>query len=250
MDKVYIPNSVKEIKGFMINSKEMPITNIEGDYYIIGDGILYGGNIVVDDNLILPDGVKYIHSLISSSKTNTTITLPNSVKGIGSVSMLYADNEFMVLNEDMEIRENAFEGSSFSNLIVEKKKIDMGAFSKIKGLNTVVIKEGCEEIGISSFHDNTSLTEVYLPNTLKVIRANAFLGCNRLKQIDLPEGVTYIGDKAFSLCRALDSITIPESVTYIGDDAFNKVSEIRGVKGSYAETYANENGINFVEIEG
>lgn len=79
----------------------------------------------------------------------------------------------------------------------------------------------------------------------------AFEGCSSLTSIEIPSSVTSIGDHAFRRCSSLTSIEIPSSITRIGDGAFSGCSDalvIRGVKGSYAETYAKENSIPFVEI--
>jgi hypothetical protein len=55
----------------------------------------------------------------------------------------------------------------------------------------------------------------------------------------------------FGECSNLTSITIPNGVTKIGSDAFSGCDNftIYGYSGSYAETYAIENNIPFIDIE-
>lgn len=67
------------------------------------------------------------------------------------------------------------------------------------------------------------------------------------KQYEIPDGVNTIVDSAFADCTELTSVTIPESVTTIEEDAFDGslLTNINGEPGSYAETYANENGYTF-----
>lgn len=74
--------------------------------------------------------------------------------------------------------------------------------------------------------------------------------------IVIPEGIVSIEKYAFSLCYYTDTITIPESVTFISEDAFYfaGVEAIHGLmlrvtKGSYAEQYAEDNGIAYVILE-
>jgi hypothetical protein len=68
---------------------------------------------------------------------------------------------------------------------------------------------------------------------------------------DVSSSVTSIGEYAFYDCENLTSVTIPSSVTSIGKEAFAHCSEelvICGHSGSYAETYAGDNGITFVAL--
>lgn len=68
----------------------------------------------------------------------------------------------------------------------------------------------------------------------------------------IPEGVTKIGDAAFSGCIKMISVIIPDTITNIPDYVFSECSNltiIKGIEGSYAETYTNENGYEFVEFD-
>ena len=51
------------------------------------------------------------------------------------------------------------------------------------GLTKVVLSEGIESIGYSTFSENPNLTSVYLPSTLKKIDSYAFDDCNKLSKI-------------------------------------------------------------------
>lgn len=65
------------------------------------------------------------------------------------------------------------------------------------------------------------------------------------KTIPIPNGVTEIGDYAFYDCDSLTEITLPESVTKIGYKPFDSDVTLYVPKGSYAETWAKENGMKF-----
>jgi hypothetical protein len=54
------------------------------------------------------------------------------------------------------------------------KKIGMNAFSSFGSLKTLVFEEGVEEIGEDFVWDSNSLTDVWLPSTIKKIHAGAF----------------------------------------------------------------------------
>ena len=89
-----------------------------------------------------------------------------------------------------------------------------------------------------------------LPDSLTTIEAEAFEG-GAFTYVQLPEGVTSIGSRAFADCPNLAYIYIPEETGTIASDAFSGVSglTILGHSGSYAEVYAQRNGIAFVAVE-
>ena len=82
-----------------------------------------------------------------------------------------------------------------------------------------------------------------------VIGEGAFAGNDVVTGVVLPEEATEIRARAFADCTALKSITIPASVTQIAEDAFDGCSAagftIIAPAGSYAQTYAQENGNAF-----
>ena len=89
-----------------------------------------------------------------------------------------------------------------------------------------------------------------LPDSLTTIEAEAFEG-GAFRYVQLPEGAIMIGSRAFADCPSLAYIYIPEETGTIAVDAFSGVSglTILGRSGSYAEFYAQRNGIAFVAVE-
>ena len=71
-----------------------------------------------------------------------------------------------------------------------------------------------------AFRYQENITEVVLPETIKSIGADAFLGCTGLEKINLPEGITVIEDGVFTGCTALKSITLPTTLKSIGNSSF------------------------------
>lgn len=66
----------------------------------------------------------------------------------------------------------------------------------------------------------TSLTTIFLPNSITSIGNLAFYYCSGLTGIIIPNNVTSIGNYAFQSCSGITSITIGSGVTSIGDQAF------------------------------
>lgn len=88
-----------------------------------------------------------------------------------------------------------------------------------------------------------------LPASLQVIEDEAFEGTS-LFSVELPDSVVTIGERAFSNISTLHAVSIPDSVTYIARNAFtgsDKVT-ITASPGSYARTWAKENGVPFHSI--
>ncbi len=81
------------------------------------------------------------------------------------------------------------------------------------------------------------------------IAAEAFIANTGIKNIVIPNGVLSIEDNAFSQCTSLLSVTIPQSITSISPLAFEGCDKlvIHGITGSYAENYAKDNNIKFVD---
>jgi len=149
----------------------------------------------------------------------------------------------------------------------------------------IIIPDSVTAIGTFSFADCPALTEMTIPDSIETMAINPFAFCQNLTKFNvsmenpnfyvidgvlfntaekklisyphalsasssyvIPEGTLAIGEAAFHSCRALTEITIPSSVTIIEESSFSYVSEnllFTVDKGSYAETWAIENGFDY-----
>jgi hypothetical protein len=132
-------------------------------------------------------------------------------------------------------------------------------------------------IGYQTFKDNTKITNVIIPDTIKIIDDYVFSGCLGLESVTIPDSVTDMGMYAFSDCKnlskvnlppnldliewglfsgceSLNEITIPESVTVIDDGAFyncTSLTEItipKGVTRIGAEAFYNCEALTEITI--
>ncbi|MDR0983603.1 MAG: leucine-rich repeat protein, partial [Ruminococcus sp.] len=123
---------------------------------------------------------------------------------------------------------------------------------QLSDLTEIVLHNGITEIKQGAFLACFDLTSITLPSSLEKIGIQALSYCQGLSSITIPDGVTEIDTRAFSDSTGLNYVVIPESVTTIGDDILRNCEDviIYGVVGSYAQTYAEENGITFADIDG
>ena len=162
----------------------------------------------------------------------TSITIPNSVTEIGGDAF------------------SGCKGLRSVNIPDSVTEIAGWTFYGCENLRSIVIPDSVTKIGSYAFYSCTGMTSVTIGNGVTSIGGYAFYECTDLTSITIPDSVTSIGDEAFYECTNLKSIVIPSSVTYIGDYALEGCPRltIYGVKGSYAETYANDWGIPFATL--
>ena len=161
----------------------------------------------------------------------TDVTIPDSVKSIG----------YGVFSDCSAL--------SAVTLPDGVKELGGQLFNNCDALTTVTIPDSVTSIGEQVFYDCDALTTVKLGSGLTEIPESTFEHCDVLESLRIPRRVMTIGDNAFKDCVKLTSITIPRSVTKISSNAFSypKILTIYGVAGTYAETFAKENSIQFVD---
>ena len=127
--------------------------------------------------------------------------------------------------------------------------IEPYAFGGCVALTAVTIPNSVKSIGEYAFA-STGLTEITIPDSAPWIDGAAFSGCTALTDVTLPIGITVIASSLFKGCISLTGITIPDSVRFISETAFDQCENltIRGTESSYAESFANENGIPFEAV--
>ncbi|MBQ8496039.1 MAG: leucine-rich repeat domain-containing protein [Clostridia bacterium] len=120
-------------------------------------------------------------------------------------------------------------------------------FDYCPNLRTVSISQSVTHLGQSAFASCTALESVTGAEGLTEIGYAAFNNCGQLQDIMLPAGLKTIGGFAFNQCWNLRCLVLSESITEIGQYAFEGCTHLTicAPIGSYAETYAKTNHINF-----
>ncbi len=224
-------------------------------------------------SVIFPEGVTEIPAYtFYGCSSLTEISLPASVETIGDGALDCPSLTKINIDENNKTYKSA-DGVLYSK---DGKTLIMCLSSKE---GKYEIPEGVTEILTSAFA-SSSLTEVKLPQSLTTLGEYCFSG-SAIISIDIPGSVAGIPMGAFGYCRSLaevklheglktigancfastllKSIDIPSSVTEISPDwckytmwnpsvLDTKIETINGVAGSYAETFAKDNGITFKSV--
>ncbi|MBQ2662215.1 MAG: leucine-rich repeat protein [Clostridia bacterium] len=208
----------------------------------IGDYAFYGCESLI--NVELSDSVTTIGRMAFNDCTAlTSIEIPDSVTRIDYGAFCGCDSLMSVIigNGVSNIEDDVFSWcDALTNIKVSENNanycdVDGVLFNKDK---TIIIRYP-EAKGGSSYT---------IPDSVARIANGAFKASHLLTNIVIPNSAMEIEGTAFYKCESLTSVEIPSSVTYIHGDAFGECDSltIYGKSGSYAETYANKNGIPFV----
>ena len=129
----------------------------------------------------------------------------------------------------------------------------------IEGSGAMADNTDSEEYPWFTYRD--VITGVVFSEGLTTVGRVAFEAYDNLPSVQFPEGLTFIDGEAFLDCPNLLSVTIPSGVTNIYDQTFGYVITARhspnstdpmedftiyGADGSAAQTYAEENGFQFI----
>ncbi len=236
--------------------------------------------------LNLPPSLKLIdYKAFSGCSSLTSINFPSSLETISHSAFYDCDNITVLdfpenltelyygafkdckrlsqinFNNRLElIGERCFENcSALKSVQLPASVTQMGRFAfSAAGLESVVMEEGMEAVGVSAFEDCLSLSSVTLPSTLKTIGSSAFKNNSKLKSVVLPAGLETIGFAAFSNCTTLESVTMPESSGLLNMDesvfyncyCLKSVSIGKGVDRIYSKAFYGCSSLEELKVAG
>lgn len=199
----------------------------------------------------LPDSLEKIeYGAFMGCTSLTEIVIPSNVNEIGIVAFSAAPNEGKMSLSRIEVAAENESFKSVDGILFSKDGKKIVAYPPARSDDKYEIPTGVCEMDNGSFQFG-SFISVSLPEGITDIPDNAFSYCTALKEVKLPSTLKTIGKWGFEAC-ALTSIDIPESVTSIDPQAFenSQLKNINGSAGSYAETFAKENGYTFNGMSG
>ena len=254
LESVTLPASLYYLSGDAFSACD----NLE-NVYVSDGGDLYSDNGVVmsayssmlvmypsgrEDAYTVPEGIVSIGENAFAYSDITEVTVPDSVTSIGGAAFAGCEylREATIGNGVTELAYYNFADCySLSEISLPESLVSVGpAVFQRTALKRVEFPEGLESIGNGVFYHAQELERVTFPSTLKNIGNNAFYWAG-LTHAVMPAGVTHIGVNAIGIGAHVD-----EEGT-LGTGVVNGFV-LYGTPGTAAETYANENGIPFVDI--
>ncbi len=249
LENVTIPGSVTSIElSAFENCKSLTDVTLSQGVTNIGQCAFSGCESLTD--IEIPNSV----TSMSSDAFDYCNALENII--VNSENTTYSDMDGVLFDKEQTNLVRYPEGRTAANYIIPYGVTTIGnsAFKHCTFLTTVDIPNSVTQMGWHVFQYCASLTSIVIPNSVTTIGASMFQNCTSLTDVTIPDSVTLILDRAFSNCTSLKKIFIPDSVMSLGF-MFGKVFDgcdsltIYGYAGTAAETYANENGFEFIALD-
>ena len=214
-----LPESVTQINSGAIDCWLLEEFRLPSGVQFIGDRALGLSNAVYENGLELPDTLQHLGSCFSHGLYRGTMTIRPSLKYIAPDAFadcrafegFIAEGE----NETYTVRDGA---------LFLPDRITLVACAAPDGI--VHIPDGTVKISEKAFSENTSITRLYLPDTVESIEPHAFDGCMMLESISFGKGLKRIGAWAFALCEELAEFKLPEGLQEIEEYAFYEVAAV------------------------
>jgi len=225
---------------------EIPDTVLSIEEYGFFNCISLESIAIPNSNATLGDYVFYDCTALKSVSLPTNISIIRESLFRNCISLEGID----IPDSVTTIESYAFNGSGLKEIIIPEnvKTIGTYAFQNCVSLEKAYIPQSTRDLGSYAFQGCELLSDLTISDYgIQEIKSYTFKDCPSLVKVILPKGVTKIGAQAFVNDTSLIEITIPESVTSIDTTAFSYPDKmaIFGLEGSYAETFADENGFLF-----
>ncbi len=233
LPSITIPNSVTAIGNYAFyGCSSLPSITIPNSVKTIGDYAFYRcrdltsvtiGNSVTS---IGEEAFGYCSSL-------TSVTIGSSVRSIGESAFYDCENLTNVFITDLEAFLEIDFARYFANPLYFAKHLFINGI-EVKDL---VIPNTISVIKDDAFYYCPYLTSITIPNSVTTIGNSAFMRCTNVNRVYLGNSVTSIGDNAFASCDSLAEIMIPQSVNSIGEHAFLLCGALKKIEVETGNAY-------------
>lgn len=239
-------NSLKQVHITDLNSWcKIKFENLYSNPLFYAKNLYLNGELVTD--LVIPNKLKTINKYAFYNGSFKTVSIPNSVKEIGTRAFIgCTELKKLTIPDSVEkIYTEAFkdctalESVTMGNSVTE---VEGNAFQSCNAIKRVDITdlENWLKIKFRSeysnplvfahklYLNNELVTDVVIPDSVQEIQNYAFQNYTDLKSVVIGNGVTSIGQYAFYGCTSLESVVIGNSVVFVHNNSF-KYSAIKNL---------------------
>lgn len=227
----------------------------------MNENSVYTDPIVIEDVTVAKelfstyfDGEKLFISQYNGNQE--TVTIPNKIDGqdvYGVSGSAFSSNKSVkkVIFSDgiVTLGESCFyRCDNLKEVVLPETLTYIGgnAFFMCMSLESIVIPASVEELGMGVFQSCKNLKNVTFKGFPTYFDASIFEG-TAIETITIPEGIEKLFSDTFGKCQNLKTAYIPATVTYINKYTFYESPNVTIIApaGSYAQTFAQEQGIPF-----
>lgn len=180
--------------------------------------------------------IRYSEKLYLDGELLTDIELPAGITEISDYAFYYCKSIINVIIPEgvTGIGYQAFyecDGLSDIDIPASVEEISNYAFYNCTRLERIGFSDSSSliSIGESAFKYCTSLLEIELPDSVRVLGDSAFASCTLLGTAVLSDGLTALGNYAFSGCKSLSDIVLGSSLETVGAYAFYQCAVLGSV---------------------
>ncbi len=172
--------------------------------------------------LILGKNITSISKAIFSNNDDLSVYSYNHMPDLSN-NVTYRD-DLVGLYEDDDVVYALFKDKTaivIDNRLTESRKIGFGKYGRMI-LITDIVNNDYSVIGIhhSCFKDAFNLKKILIPNSVKWIGKEAFMGCSMLEDLLITSDTIDIHDEAFSDCQSLRKVEIFSEISLMGKWVF------------------------------
>ena len=156
-------------------------------------------------NVVIPEEIEELGwRSFAGCKNLTSVTIPESVTEIGVRAFRGCGKlQSVTIPESIKkIGSDAFKDTPWRERLGALVVINYCLLNYLGEEKDVILPEGLEEIGDSTFQNCASIQSVTIPDSVIKIGNWAFSKCENLRSITIPENVTRLGRSAFHGCKS------------------------------------------------
>lgn len=207
-----------------------PVYNYQATLYLNGQELT---------DLVIPESITELKSYaFYNHKALTSITIPNSGIHINyralygtSLNAIHVNDLHAWCNTTFQDSDSHpskpcsiyLNGEQITTFVVPDDVEQINSYLFYYYDKEVILGKSIKSIGTGAFA-YSDITQMVLPDGLETIGNSTFYRCTQLKSINIPTTLNFIGDQAFSECNNLERVDIANISSWCNIDFFSSVS--------------------------